>query len=476
MSASLPPGWASSSIVDLACNEAGAITDGPFGSNLKTEHYTDDGPRVVRLQNIGEARFIDERAHISHVHFERLRKHEVRSGDVLVALLGEVLPRACVAPATLGEAIVKADCVRVRPKLEVVSAAYLTYALNSDPVRRQASAIVHGVGRPRLGLAGLRELRLPLAPRREQERIVAAIDQHLSDIDAGVAGLERVLVNVKHYRAAVLKAACEGWLVPKEVGSGSVGRPRVLAAVQVGWRTRTLGEVADVQGGIQKQPKRAPRDNRFPFLRVANVGRGRLDLSDVHEIELFRGELERLQLERGDLLIVEGNGSATEIGRMAIWDGSIQKCVHQNHIIRARVHGELLPEFVAVFWNSPAGMAQTTKIASSTSGLHTLSVSKVKSLTLPIPPMAEQRRIIDEVERLFSVADEVEQTIRSQLARAVRLRQAVLKNAFEGKVVAQDPSDEPARAVLERTRAERGVAKAPMRLRAGRRPAAEAAE
>src|SRR5688572_31007552 len=108
----LPNSWSEATVEELACSDVGSLTDGPFGSNLKSSHYTDSGPRVIRLQNIGDGRFLDERAHISAAHFERLRKHEALAGDVVVAMLGAELPRACLVPAHLGPAIVKADCVR----------------------------------------------------------------------------------------------------------------------------------------------------------------------------------------------------------------------------------------------------------------------------------------------------------------------------------------------------------------------------
>jgi type I restriction enzyme S subunit len=88
-----------------------------------------------------------------------------------------------------------------------------------------------------------------------------------------------------------------------------------------GWEWIDAGSITQVQGGIQKQPKRRPVANSFPFLRVANVLRGRLDLGDVHEIELFDGEIERYRLQPGDLLVVEGNGSPDQIGRAAQWHG-----------------------------------------------------------------------------------------------------------------------------------------------------------
>jgi type I restriction enzyme S subunit len=173
---------------------------------------------------------------------------------------------------------------------------------------------------------------------------------------------------------------------------------------------------------------------------------------DIHQIELFPGELERLRLKKGDLLIVEGNGSPSQIGRMALWDGSIDPCVHQNHIIRARASSEALPEFVSAYWNSPSGRRAVTAVASSTSGLYTLSVSKINSLLIPVPPIDVQRGIVERVQRALSFTDRAAEDCRALSARAASLRQSILKQAFEGKLVPQDPNDEPA-ALLYRIRA-----------------------
>jgi type I restriction enzyme S subunit len=96
-------------------------------------------------------------------------------------------------------------------------------------------------------------------------------------------------------------------------------------------------------------------------------------------------------------------------------------------------------------------------VASSTSGLYTLSVRKIASLPVPLPPTAEQRRIVAEVDRRLSLADAVERTVAEGLAKAKRLRQAILKRAFEGKLVPQDPNDEPASVLLERIRQTKGA-------------------
>src|SRR6266545_3783457 len=179
----LPSGWAWTTVGEVA-----QLTDGPFGSNLKTAHYVDAGPRVVRLQNIGEGVFRDERAHITEEHYEQLKKHAVQPGDVVIASLGDEAPRACLIPSRLGPAIVKADCIRARP-LAGVEPGFLMWMLNSPPMRRQAALTIKGIGRPRLGLGGIRQLRFALPPLAEQRVIVAAIEEHLSRLDGAAAAL-----------------------------------------------------------------------------------------------------------------------------------------------------------------------------------------------------------------------------------------------------------------------------------------------
>jgi len=205
----IPEGWTWRRVDDLAARIDRAITDGPFGSNLKTAHYTDSGPRVIRLQNIGDGEFLDAEAHISQAHFERLRAHEAKAGDIVVASLGETLPRACVVPDDLGPAIVKADCPRIRVGDEV-RAEFLCAALNSPPVREQAATLIAGIGRPRLNLGKLKELRIPTPPLAEQDRIVAAIEQAMRSIADGEESLGEVARLADAFDAAVLHSVFGG--------------------------------------------------------------------------------------------------------------------------------------------------------------------------------------------------------------------------------------------------------------------------
>ena len=390
--------------------------------------------------------------------------------------------------------IVDNNVMGVHPSLEALHPRLLFYFMWTVRLGDTSRATTV----PSVRKSDVENLPIPIPPLPEQHRIVAEIEKQFTRLDASVAALKRAQANLKRYRASLLKASCEGRLVPTEAElarsehrdyrpadrllerilaerrarwesqpkrRGKYKEPAppdtsALPELPEGWVWTSVEQVAEIQGGIQKQPKRAPVSNSFPFLRVANVLRGQLNLQEVHQIELFPGELEKLRLATGDLLIVEGNGSPSQIGRMAIWRGAIDDCVHQNHIIRARVYPGAMSEFVECYWNSPTGTAFVSGVASSTSGLYTLSVAKIGYLPIPLPPLAEQHRIVAGVERQMSVIQQAEATVEVSLKRADRLRQSILKQAFSGQLVPQDPDDEPASVLLERIRAEREASQA----------------
>jgi len=211
----LPEGWVWVTVEQLAAPEKNSVTDGPFGANLKTEHYTDAGPRVVRLQNIKDGFFSHDKAHISEEHFQRLQKHRVFAGDLLLAALGETLPRACIAPASLGPAIVKADCIRFKPSSRVSSGCLMAF-LNAEPTRQRTAAIVHGVGRPRLNLAEIRSLAVPLPSEAEQQEIASRIEMQLNSASQLALSLVTQTAYAHGLRQSILGAAFSGQLVPQD--------------------------------------------------------------------------------------------------------------------------------------------------------------------------------------------------------------------------------------------------------------------
>ena len=188
-----------------------AITDGPFGSHLTSAHYTASGALVIRLQNIGDGEFKEAAAHISLRHYETLRAHDVRAGDVVVASLGECLPRAALVPDLRSPAIVKADCIRVRPDSDI-DPRWLVYACRSRRAKRHAESLVKGVGRQRLGLKGIRMIPVPRVPLAEQQAHIDELENDLYSLK-GVATQGRSVMGLAEgLRRSLLNAALAGHL------------------------------------------------------------------------------------------------------------------------------------------------------------------------------------------------------------------------------------------------------------------------
>ena len=162
-----------------------------------------------------------------------------------------------------------------------------------------------------------------------------------------------------------------------------------------------LVELAEITGGLTKNSKRNTFEKKMPYLRVANVFFNRLDLGEVLEIGVREEEIEKTLLKQGDLLFVEGNGSIEQIGRVAVWDGSIDPILHQNHLIKARFkENVILPKFALFYFMSQEGRKQIVSKSVSTSGLNTLSVNKIGALSVPVPPIELQNTFRDFVEQV----------------------------------------------------------------------------
>jgi type I restriction enzyme S subunit len=211
----LPVGWVWATI-DQFTMQTKDITDGPFGSNLKTEHYTKSGPRVIRLQNIGDGEFLDDKAHISEEHFASLSKHAIECDDILVAMMGELLPRACLVPSGVAPAIVKADCARIRVNTEIFPPKLLSYYLNSNPIRNRTKSAVKGIGRPRINLGYIRSIVVPLPSVIEQKAITDKIEAELDLIDRQIEAAALGLKQSEAQHKNILKLAFSGQLVPQD--------------------------------------------------------------------------------------------------------------------------------------------------------------------------------------------------------------------------------------------------------------------
>lgn len=258
------------------------------------------------------------------------------------------------------------------------------------------------------------EITIPLPPLPEQRRIVARIEALAAKITEA-HGLRKQVVEETGALA----------------GSG-VGR--AFGEVSTGERL-SVEEIAEVRGGIQKSPNREPGENPVRYLTVAHVHRNKILTGDPRYFEVSSEELSRWKLLSGDVLIIEGNGSAEQIGRAALFRGEIENCVHQNHVIRIRPNRtRVAPEFLNAYLNSPIGQDEVQSRSRTTSGLRSLSVGRIKAIEVPLPPLPEQRRIVTYLDDLQAKVDALKKLQAETAAELDALLPSVLDKAFRGEL------------------------------------------
>lgn len=199
-----------------------------------------------------------------------------------------------------------------------------------------------------------------------------------------------------------------------------------------GWPLDTIGNLCDVQSGLTLSlSKRKSYPLEVPYLRVANVFRGRIDLTEIKKIRATESEVIRTKLEKGDILIVEGHGNINEIGRAASWNIEDLDMIHQNHLIRLRINtSDILTTYLEHFLNSQGGIHKMRSISNSTSGLNTISTGKVKEIEISVPTKETQ---VSFDALVNSIQIQREKIIKS-LSEINTLYDAILQRAFSGKL------------------------------------------
>ncbi|MBC8506322.1 MAG: restriction endonuclease subunit S [Anaerolineales bacterium] len=466
-----PQGWVETTLGEV-------FKWGSGGTPLKSrpQYYGGDIPWLI-IGDLNDGVVTDSQTKITKAGLDNSSAKWVEEGSILIAMYGSIGKLGIAGKRlTTNQAI-------AFTKPEVVNPKYLFYYLLKERDNFHKQGI--GVAQKNISQTIIKAYPFILAPRPEQERIVAKLEETFTQLEVGVAELQNAKAQLKRYRAAVLKSAVEGELTRewRESHHGEVEPAERLLArilserrekweadelakmqakgkepkndkwkekykepvlpnvddlpeIPDGWLWTTTSQLGEITGGLTKHgSKRKSYPIEIPYLRVANVYANELVLDEIKNINVKETELDRVLLAEGDLLVVEGNGSRNQIGRVALWDRSIDPCAHQNHLIKVRFNPVEIGEFVLYWLLSNGGRSQIMLVASSTSGLYTLSLSKVSALAVPLPPLEEQKRIIEKLERRLSVADKIEKELEESLVRSERLRSAVLKSAFEGRLV-----------------------------------------
>jgi type I restriction enzyme S subunit len=359
------------------------------------------------------------------------------------------------------------------------------FAINAPQTRTKIAAFQSGSTRKRISKGNLSTIPVPVPLRAEQDRVVAEIEKHFTRLDDAVATLERVQASLKRARASVLKAAVEGRLVPTEAelarGEGRTYEPasvlleRILAdrkrkheeahgkkkykppfepdaeglrELPEGWFRATVDQLAlSVQYGTSA--KCSSDDLGVPVLRMGNIVDGRLVYEGLKYLPQDHDEFPDQLLQPGEVLFNRTN-SPELVGKTAVFGGYTRPVACASYLIRVRLSPEIQPGFLSHLINSSQGRAWVRSVVTQQVGQANVNGTKLRNYLVPVPPAAEQTRIIAEVERRLSVFDALEQIVKRNLARCTGLRQSILARAFSGKLVSQDANDEPASALLAR--------------------------
>lgn len=403
----LPPGWAWKPLQDLSDDPSQDIVDGPFGSNLKASEYVDEGAPIARLQNISRNQFLDKSIRcVTHEKAQELARHGFSVGDILLTKLGDPLGKACIVPAAIGSGVIVADLVRIRPSAGLVDTRYLTYAINSPAVIRNLERHTKGTTRPRVNLNVVRQLPIPVAPREHQGEVVAEIEKQFSRLDEVVANLQRVKANLRRYRSSVLvdafthKSKRWGWAPYDKVGEVTTGF------------TPPTDEASNFGGDL-------------PFFKPTDLDAGD-NVRTAREYLSERGLSKGRRLRAGSVLVTCIGATIGKTG-LAVVD-----CATNQQINAVSPHEGIADSRFVYWWTvSPSGQRQILENASATT-LPIINKSKFSALLVPLPPLAEQRSIVAEVDRRLSIVRGVQAEVDTNLKRTQALRQAVLARAFSG--------------------------------------------
>ena len=436
-------------------------------------------------------------------------QYVVQPGDLLVGMDGDFN----VAMWMGRQGLLNQRVCRITPNEAYYDRRFLFYALPG--YLAAINAHTSSVTVKHLSSRTVADIPLPLPNSSEQRRIVAKLDELFSELDAGVAALERAQAKLKRYRASVLKAAVEGRLTeewrrknpPDETGAELLQRILVerrqlweqeqlakfkakgqrppknwqqkykepvetniseLPELPEGWCWATVDQVSTtVKYG--SSAKTSLDLEGVPVLRMGNIQEGTLNLERLKHLPLDHSEFPKLLLANGDLLFNRTN-SAELVGKTAVYRGRPDPCSFASYLISVRMIRSCLSGVVANALNSSWGRAWIASVVSQQVGQANVNGTKLRAFTFPLPPETEQGEIISRsVDAVHSVTGS-SHVIADLLQQAIALRQSILKRAFEGELVPQDPRDEPASLLLGRIRVTREVQRPKKKSRHSKTP------
>jgi type I restriction enzyme S subunit len=408
--------------------------DGPFGSALKSDHYSPEGARVIRLGNIGAAHWRDDDAAFVPVEYwQLLSRHAASAGDLVLAGLGDdrnPVGRACVLP-DVGPALVKADCFRLRINHLEASSRFLAWYLCSHPALAASEMAAEGSTRQRLTLGKTLALKVPLISLERQIAVADFLDRETARIDAVIAAKRRMIEVVGEQQAA--------WSVRHVLGEGdsstrSPSPSGFYGGVPKDWNETALRHLGcEVQTGPFGSQLHADDyvEAGWPVVNPMNIVDGGMRAVDSMTVsEAKRQELVRHVLRRGDIVF----GRRGEMGRAGLVGPEQEGWLCGTGSLRLRLTGaHLLPSYLLLLLSSPPARAyfELTSVGSTMDNLNSEIVLSFPTL---VPPMEVQQAIVVAIADHKRFARDVDLGLARQVDLLFEHRHALVTAAVTGEI------------------------------------------
>lgn len=468
----------------MTMGEVGRWMGGGTPSKANPRFWTGGKIPWVSPKDMKVGLITDAQDHITEEAVANSATNVVEEGSVLIVVRSGILQHTLPVAVTSRKVALNQDLKAVKPREGIVS-EFLALALKAFEREILHTCTKTGTTVQSLELPVFLRFQIPFPPLPEQRRIVAEIEKQFTRLEAGVAALRRVQANLKRYRAAVLKAACEGELVPTEAElhksagkaqkgfeSGEQLVKRILAERRKNWKGRgkykepaapDLSSGASAKGGTANLPAlpagwtwasvdqlaeetmigldrgRAQQSydpaSGLPYIKMNNVTmEGRVLYDDMAYVPADTEESKRFAVQDGDILFNTRN-STELVGKVGIIRNAPDGAIYNNNLMRIRVPRGVAPEFLCSQMCSHGFRQRMELVKKATTSVAAVYQKDLLPLAIALPPLAEQTRIVAEVERRLSVVEELESLVSANLQRATRLRQSILQEAFTARLL-----------------------------------------
>lgn len=358
-------------------------------------------------------------------------KHRFFQGQLLYSKIRPYLAKVVFADF---EGLCSADMYPIETSLEP---RYLKWWMLTDEFTRLAAGEQARTVLPKINKASLVRLPVPVPKLAEQRRIVEILEDHLSRLDAAAEQLRLARGRVASLEQQTFRHELTGGLLAKVPSSlpTSGCDDGSLPDLPEGWAWRRLQDLAEVAGGVTKDAKKQSDVEvpEWPYLRVANVQRGRLDLSLITRIRVLEVKARSLFLEEGDVLLNEG-GDRDKLGRGWVWEGQIEQCIHQNHVFRARVVNRVIEPRLLSWAANTFGGPWCESNGKQSTNLASISLSKIRLMPVPVPPCSVQSQLVQRIDERLISCRRLTEGISVAHNKGLSLRKALLEAAFSGRL------------------------------------------